>query len=303
MRELFELAARQHGLVSRAQATSLGFTRSAIRRAVDAGHLEPVGVHVLRIPGAPPTWPQVVAATVLEAPVGAVVSHFTAATLWHLPGFRAGRPHVTVRHAMSHRGVPLATVHLSRDLCNDDIATVDGISVTSPARTLFDLAAWVHPDRLARAIDNAVGMRLTTYAELCEMRDHLARRGRPGSRRFRQVMTEREVGAAAPESELEARFLSLVRRHGLPEPERQVILGTDGRRAGRVDFFFRAANLVVELDGARHHTALLDREADARRDLVLLRGGRRVMRLTWRQVTAEADEVAAALRDVLRAAA
>jgi very-short-patch-repair endonuclease len=301
--ELFDLAAQQHGVVSRSQAARLGLTRYSVRRAIDNGRLEPVGVHVLRAPGAPMTWSQLVMSAVLEAPDGAAASHVTAAALWRIPGFRRSRPHIAVRHPVSHRGIPLGTVHLTRDLPDEHLAKVDGIPVTSAARTLFDLAASVHPARLARGVDNAVAMQLTSYAELCELRDHLAKRGRPGSTRFRMVMAERDARVPAPESELEARFLALIRDYGLPEPERQVVLGDDADIAGRVDFYFRRANLIVELDGARHHSSLLDREADARRDLLLVRGGRRVLRLTWHQVTNESAEVAMALQDVLRAAA
>jgi very-short-patch-repair endonuclease len=130
--------------------------------------------------------------------------------------------------------------------------------------------------------------------------EELASPGRKGVRPLRAVLATLEPGT---DSELEARFRDLLRRHGLPQPERQVVLGSRGEQAGRVDCVFRDARLVVELDGRPYHSSKLDRLEDGRRDLVLLRGGFRVLRLTWHHVVEQEGEVAAALRELLSCAA
>ena len=300
--DLFALAARQHGVLSRAPALAQGTSRSTLRQAVAAGRFDRLGTHVLRAAGAPPTWRQQVMAAVLDGPTTAVASHLTAAALWRLPGFGKRRPHVTVSHRVSHGRTSLAVVHLTRDLPDHHIEVVDGIPLTTPTRTLFDLASCIGARRLARAVDTAVAMHLTSYTRLCAIRDRLCVQGRDGSTLFREVLADRDEAQAPPESELEARFLDLVRRYRLPEPQRQAVLGDDREVAGRVDFWFPDANLVVELDGRRYHSSLLDREEDARRDLVHLRAGRHVLRLTWHQVTAEEKRVADALAQRLEAA-
>ena len=117
---------------------------------------------------------------------------------------------------------------------------------------------------------------------------------------MRAVLATRVTGI---ESELEARFRDLLRRFGLPQPERQVVLGDDSEQAGRVDCLFRDAGLVVELDGRPFHSSKLDRLEDGRRDLALLRSGKRVLRLSWHHVVERPEELASALRALLAPAA
>ena len=87
------------------------------------------------------------------------------------------------------------------------------------------------------------------------------------------------------------------------DPKQVAGLGAENEVAGRVDCYFREARLVVELDGRAYHSAALDRLEDGRRDLVLLRSGRRVLRLTWQHVVERPLEVVTALREVLACAA
>ena len=75
------------------------------------------------------------------------------------------------------------------------------------------------------------------------------------------------------ESELEARFVDLIRSAGLPEPIRQMNVGDESDWIGRVDFAYPAVNLLVELDGRRHHSAKLDLEADRRARRPAVAGG------------------------------
>lgn len=178
-----------------------------------------------------------------------------------------------------------------------------GIPVTSVARTLLDLGAVVHPGRVERAVDTALARKLVTYDELAEVLRDLAASGRPGVRALRAALAGRSPTEAPPESELERRFRDLLRRHGLPQPERQVVLGGKEEIAGRVDCWFPQARLVVELDGRAYHSAVLDRLEDGRRDLVLLRSGRRVLRLSWQHVVERPLEVVTALRELLSCAA
>ena len=110
----------------------------------------------------------------------------------------------------------------------------------------------------------------------------LAGRGRKGVAAMRAILGEREDGYVAPASELEARFLELIRARGLPEPIRQFDAGDSDEWIGRVDFAYPANGLLIELDGRRHHSAPLDRKADEHRDRRLVAGGwRQVVRFSW----------------------
>lgn len=290
-------AARQHGAVARGQTEA---SKNTIRSEVGHGRLTQLSHRVFRAAGAPDGVLPRLAAAVLDAGPHAALSHTSAAWLWRLPGFEPEPPHVIRPYSGTHRPSSLAVVHHSRRLPDHHLGTVESLSVTSPARTLFDLAAVVHPKRLERAVDSALARHICDIDALTRLLDELATPGRKGVRALRAVL-----GAVTPgtESELEARFRDLLRRHGLPQPERQVVLGSDGEQAGRVDCVFRQARLVVELDGRPYHSSKLDRLEDGRRDLVLLRGGFRVLRLTWHHVVEREAEVVAALQELLSFAA
>jgi very-short-patch-repair endonuclease len=296
-RELVATAARQHGAVARDQTVS---TKNTLRNAVDQGHLLPLSRRVFRAAGAPDGALPRLAAAVLDAGPHAALSHLSAAWLWRLPGFAPEPIHVLRPYGGTHRPSPLTVVHHSRRLPEHHLRSIDGLTVTSPARTLFDLAGAVHPKRLERAVDTALARQICELGALVALLDELTSPGRKGVRALRAVLADHVTGI---DSELEARFRDLLRAHGLPQPERQVVLGDDAQRAGRVDCFFRDAGLVVELDGRPFHSSKLDRLEDGRRDLALLRSGKRVLRLTWHHVVERSDELAAALRVLLVPAA
>ncbi len=126
----------------------------------------------------------------------------------------------------------------------------------------------------------------------------LAQPGRKGIGVMRVLLDERSAGHVPPASELEACFVALVGRFGLPEPVRQFDAGDGTGWVGRVDFAYPTAKLLIELDSHRHHSSKLDREADAARDRRLRAAGWRVERFGWEDVTAP-QRVVALLRAIL----
>ena len=275
----------------------------ALWNGIERGRWQPVSAQVLRVAGAPDSPFLQVSAAVLDAGPEAAASHTTAAWLHRLPGFTPAPVHVVRTHGKALHHSVLAVVHRTHVLPAADVRQVAGIPVTSVARTLLDLGAVVHPGRVERAVDTALAQKLVRFDELTTMLHRLAASGRPGVRALRTALEGRSPADAPPASELERRFRDLLRRHGLPQPERQVVLGSENEIAGRVDCWFREARLVVELDGRAYHSAVLDRLEDGRRDLVLLRSGRRVLRLTWQHVVEQPLEVVTALKELLACAA
>jgi hypothetical protein len=178
------------------------------------------------------------------------------------------------------------------------------LTVTSPSRVLIDVAIRLGSGRLERVLDDVLASGRVDPDELITTFNRLARRGRPGSGRLRPLLEVRLDGRVLPASTLEAAFLRLVRMHDLPEPERQHLppwAVHDG--VGRVDFAYRHHRLLVEVDGRRWHSRDRAFDQDRRRDQEAVMSGWRVLRFTWRQVTREPLEVAAAVRTVLRRAA
>jgi very-short-patch-repair endonuclease len=219
------------------------------------------------------------------------LSHRTAAAVHRMLG-AARQLHLTVPR--SAKGLAGVRIHRPRALRREDIVVVDGLRVTSPARTLLDLADLCKRRVLERAIDQAEFHRL--HLPLGEVHDRARRR--PGRRLLRAVIAEHVAGSTITESEAEDLCLALVRRAGLPRPEPQAQLW--GRRR---DFVFRDARVVVEIDGRQAHDRSVAFERDALRDAEVVVNGHRPLRFTRRAVKFDGGYVGATLRAVLEAVA
>jgi hypothetical protein len=298
-RKVVEGAEKQHGLTTFAGAAE-AVGRDAAFTELRSPRWERCAPVVYRLRGAPRTWEQRVMALVLAAGPDAAASHRSAAALLGIPGFgRYGVPEVTTRRDRRHRSA-LGVVHRCRAFPADHLTVVDHIVATRVARTLVDLAAVLHPGRLERAVDSCLGQRMVTLDSLASTFAELAARGRPGTAAMRAILATRGTGYVAPESELEARFLAFLAANGVPEPVRQLDVGGVEGWIGRVDYAYPAVQVLIELDGRAHHTAKLDRDADARRDAGLRAAGWGVViRITWDDLVQRPDELLARLRRAL----
>jgi len=232
-------------------------------------------------------------AAVLACGADAVLSHRSAAALWSIRPTSQVRTDVTCPRALRSRG----TIRLHRAaLAEDERATVDGIPVTSPARTLLDVAAVLDRRRLRRAVNEAEIQRIFDGRALAVLLDrHAHRHGAPA---LSAVLAELDPGAARTRSELEASFLDVVREHRLPSPQINVEMDVPGGRY-EVDALWRSQRLIVELDGAATHSTRRQFESDRLRDAKLALGGWQVIRITWLRLRERPDDVAADLRALL----
>lgn len=273
---LRDLAARQFGLIRSDQARAIGLTRGQLRRLTDRGWRR-VAPSVFAVWGAPVTDAQRALVAVWAHGKVAALVRTSAAAWWGLPGFRLDPIEVVRQRDVTQRGT--APVHQSRLLLPHHIVEHDGVPVTSPSRTIFDLAAVCHPGRVERALDTLWARGLVTFESMEIVLDELARRGRSGTRLVRRLLEDRHEEYRAPESGLEARFADLVEAVGAETFERQVVLGDEHGPIGRVDFLDRAGRLVVETDSIRFHSSPSDRANDERRDARLNAIGFRVLRI------------------------
>lgn len=302
-RKMTELAETQYGLLSHGQATALGLGRHAIEHRLATGRWLSPTTGVYRLPGTPPTWEQRVMVLVLASGPVAAASHRSAAALLGIPGFaRHGVVEVTTPRPRRHRD-PDAVVHRWRVLPEDHLTVIEGLVTTRTARTLVDLAGVLHPARTERAVDNCLAAGLVNIGALRATFDDLAQRGRRGIALMRRLLEARDSTYVAPASELEARFLALVRNAGVPEPVRQLDIGNADDWIGRVDFAYPQVKLVIELDSRRHHSADLDRQSDEARDARLHNAGWRVLRISWDELVTDPDAVGASVSRWLRLSA
>ena len=296
--ELHELAAAQHGFITRADVRVTGLSRFALVHRIKRGDWTPHGRRALHRGGTPWNRASPLMRAVLDAGAGAVVSHTTAAAWWGLPGFDLLTVHITRPRGMTGAPTEFADhVHEVLDLTTDQVTVLDGVPVVRPERAIFELCAATHPLRAERALDTGWSKALYSGDSLRRIHRELACRGRGGTVVLRELLRSRPAGWTPPASNLEARFETIMRGALLGAWRRQVDLGDDARWCGRVDFLSVQWPLVVEVQSERYHSALSDLAHDAVRRKGLEDAGVVVVEVWDRQVWHARQDVVAAVRD------
>jgi hypothetical protein len=226
-----------------------------------------------------------------------VASHESAAEL-HGFAFVPRGVAVVSAHSRTTHVFDGVLVHRTHDIDEAHVVRVDGLRSTSVARTVVDLAAGSTDRRLGAILDDLVSRSRVTLAEVDDVLDSVARRGKPGVRRMRRVLTVR-WGENRPQSILEQRARGLLRREGLPEPVSEYpIPWSVGRR---FDDAYPEARLAIEWDGRRYHGQFQAFEADRMRDREALVHDWRIARFTWNDVNNHPEMVVETIRTLLRA--
>jgi hypothetical protein len=284
----------QSGVFSRVQVIGAGGTDDVTRRRRQRGVWLSCTGGVYRLRDHPRTWQSALWVAVLAGDGDAVVSHEAAAALHGLATFRPGPVTVTVPHATA-RLTQVATVHQSRRLLPEHITTLDGLPVTSVARTFCDLAASYRLGRMALVLDGGLSSSKVSLDGMCATFDDLACRGRKGTRLMRALLAERRPGYVPPSSVLESLFLRLVRRAGLPRPILQFPHPSPAMDGRFVDAAWPERRILIELDSRTWHTRLADFERDRERDVAAQLVAWHPYRFTYDHVTTGGDWVIAVL--------
>lgn len=269
------LAAEQHGLVTRDQLIGLGIGEDAIDYGLSVGALERVHPRVYRVAGAPPSWEQSLLATQLAAGETGIISHLAAGRVYKLEGVECDRPHVLLPHGrrLELDGV---VVHRTRVLPDGDVRRRGSLRVTTPARTLVDLAGVLSLDALERALDDALRRRIVTLRQIRRCLDQRGPNGVKGWARLDRLVRER-VGTEPTGSGKETRFLRGLRKRRLPVPIKQLRIVDDrGRFVARPDFAYADLRIAIEIDSGFHLNPT-KRRADLRRQNAMSRAGWRVL--------------------------
>jgi hypothetical protein len=295
-RAIDTLAGGQHATVARRQLVALGFSPHAVDHVIGRRWLRVVHRGVYAVGPAPLTAKGRWMAAVLAAGPDAVLSHRSAGALRRL-GVTEGSG-IDVTTARSLRSRPGIVMHRAR-LAADEFDTVDGIRVTTVARTLLDLAADLPAHQLERAMHEAEVQRLGDTIGLHALIDrHPCNHG---TRTLRAILAGQQLGRTITKSELEALFLAFLGDHGLPRPHVNHLIATPANTY-ECDVVWPQARLIVELDGYATHGTRKRFEQDRARDRALTIAGWRVIRITWRQLTHEPRQLAADLQQLLKQA-
>jgi predicted transcriptional regulator of viral defense system len=291
------LAVGQHGVVSRGQLLDAGIPPTTLRDRVQRGHLVPLhrGVYAVGHAHLRPNGYRLAAA--LAVGQGAALSHRDAAALHGLrPG---GGSRIDVSTPAERRSTERIRVHGRRALDARDVTQVDGIPVTTVARTLVDLAEVVAADALRKALSEAERQLVLDTKGIEEALERVRGRRGPATAKLRAALDElRQHGATLTRSPLEDRFLSLLDVYDLPRPATNVLV------AGyEWDAVWRADRVAVELDGWDGHKTRLAFQHDRTKANTLTAGGWTVMRFTHPDVMERPAMVAGLLRSALSRAA
>lgn len=259
-RRLAAAARRHRGAFSLDMARAAGFTDRQVQARVTAGRWQRLYDGAFAASTDEVTWSMRLHAVVLVRP-GAVVSHGSAARIWRLPGFEDHRGlSVVVRPP---GGTRLAGVRVHETTLPDpDVAIVDGLRVTSPARTVADLAMRLPTPALLEVAAEACRAGRVTVPELAAR----VVKGRRGAARLRDVVTDlggRGVGASAAEDAFVEMLSAEPQLRGF---QRNVRVRLSSGRRTEFDVAWLPERLVLEYDGRAFHSFVVDRVDDRRRD-------------------------------------
>jgi hypothetical protein len=272
-----EILSRQGGIITRAQAVAAGMKVRRIHSLLEAGKWQIVfeGVYSVR----KPDFLALVRAMVLWC--GGIASHCCAAALLGFDAFEyLTCLEITSRRDVRHEDVFVRT---GRRLDAEQVVEIDGIRLTTPARTLLDLGEVVHLDDVEVAIDCCLRRGDTTWEDLQKLVDESKGGGRKGPAVLRRILKLRAHQKQHTDSPLETRFLQLTRYARLPRPTLQFPVA--GALA-HADFAWPEKNLLAETLGEGAHRGnqgQLERDS-ARDNRVSHLKTFTVLRFTWSPV-------------------
>lgn len=302
-RSLAVLSRRQHGVFSRDQATRAGFSTTTIDRHLATGRWRLLLPGVMAAATTPASWEMRAMAVVLAVGGEVVLARQSAARLHGLdlpPG--VSRDLAVLVRTRTFPTLPAGiTVHRTRRLPDTHVERDRVLPVTTPARTICDLAGQVGPTALRRTVAHAVRNDLSDALTLRTVAGGLGRIR--GKRNLLRACDELSPLEGDCRSELESMFVRLMTRADLPPTAmNHPVIDVGGRRRF-IDAVYLPHRLPIELDSRAHHGTLIDRGDDLdRENAITLVGWRSFKRFTWWDVRDRPGHVVATVRAALAAA-
>lgn len=287
-------AAEQQGQVTTEQLRDCGLGRNAIAARTRNGSLHRMYRGVYAVGHAAATREGRFMAAVLACGRRAWLSWFSAGMLLEFLPWEERLPHVTVV-ATKARRIEGIRVHRARSLHWRDVTHHAGIPVTSPERTLLDLAAVLPAPHLRSAARRAQAAQQVSIRQLLGVIERS--NGHPGTGALRAAISD---GPAATRTDFEDLVLDLLDAGGIERPGCNVSL-----RFGGVtiipDYIWRDRRLALEADSVRWHEHKLTREHDAHKQAILEANGWRVLRIDYQQAVRRPEQTLARIREALAA--
>lgn len=259
---------RQSSVVARAHAVPL-LGEAFVRWKLEKGQWQRPWPGVLVTHNGPLTAEQRLWVALVAAGHGAVIAGLSAASLDGLAGIATTKIWLLVSSGRKVRTAANVRVRRSAFLGPEDVHPLRTPPRTRMPRSLVDACRWATSDDQARLI-LAAGLQ-QRWARASDIRTVLARTGRV--RRQRVITTTLADVEGGSHSIPELDFIALVRRYGLPEPDRQVIRHDENGRARWLDVHYDGFQLVIEVDGMWHMDPIeWWSDMERQNDLVIGRG-------------------------------
>ena len=283
-------AVHQRGLLTRDQAQEAGLSDEAIQYRTKTGRWGRMHPGVYRIAGSESSWEQALLAACFAAGPQAVASHRAAAVMWRIEAIeqvieltvpRATRPRV--------RG---AVIHRTDSLLLPERARLREIPVTSPPRTVFDLASVLPFGAIDRVLEDCLSRRLFRRRDLVEQ---LGRHGGPGRRRttvLQDLLEEHPERWERADGRFERRLLRYLKARNLPEPVLQHEVTLPSGRTARLDFAYPEHLIALEADSYLWHSARRHWARNQTRNRTLTAMGWRIIPVLWEDLTRNGNSLA-----------
>lgn len=286
-----ELKAFRHGVASRKDLLSAGFSQFRIRSALRSGCWQAALPGVIVLHNGPVSPDQLRRCALTYAGPASYLSHVTAAALQGLRIQADDRLHLTIPHSRHPRSHDFVVIHQSQRPCR--LERNGDLRWSEPARTVVDLAAALTSrDDVRALVSDAVQRRIVSVQQLVDETAGIPRRG---SKWLLEAVNDVRAGTR---SMGESRLRRAVRQSKLPEPTWNFRLTTPFG-AVDLDAYWEYAAVAVEVDGARWHLDAVAWEADQRRQNAILASGVTLLRFSVRRMMHDIDAVIAEIRMAL----
>ena len=272
-----EYAAVQDGVIGHGQILVLGLSEEWIKRKLRAGWLHVVFRGAYAVGHKRISWQGRYRAALLSCGPTALLSHRSAVRWHNLKRWSGGAIHVTVPGGGREDRQPGLVIHRVRNIREADKTVVDGLPVTSVARTLLDMAPIVRRetlDELLEAAENAKLLDVNACTAVCG-------KGRRGSAALKRALLLYQPIPGWTRSRLEKRAYKLIANEpDLPTPSVNTWVA-----GHEVDL--RIGDVVIEIDGGATHGTRAAKERDPRRDVEVQLAGCEILRITEHRLVHE----------------
>lgn len=287
------------GVLSVKQAHDHGLSQSQVQRLVETGLFERPARGVLRLSGSESTFKQALRIAVLRVGEPVMVSHGAAAFVWELDGFERPKIELTVPRRNQVQ-LTSAIIHRTQRWRGSDARRKAGLLITTPERTLIDVAYQVGEDRLEIALDDALRRRLTTTARLERLCGELQGRGFRGPGRMAELMNRRHDIDGQTDSTFETLLMRELRKRKLAVPVIQHrIVEPNGEFIMRTDFAYPSKMIAIEADSERWHMNRAKFNSDRYKRAKAESIGWRVLAFTFSQLKQSPEVVVAIIERAL----